>query len=752
MNTTSILAFLRKQDKAVTLKELVRHFDLGAEQRRELKRWLEAQAAEGNLQRVKKNLYAAGRSPSHLVSGRLTTHRDGFGFVVPEKENLPDIFVPPHALSNAVHGDRVRMSISRKSGGRLEGKVVEVLTRSQEQLVGKVFRHGNQWMVSPLDERYHYTIQLTGSTENLREGQIVNVSIVAQPKRYELPVGRVNAVLGFPDDPEIQFKIVCYKNQIPMEFPEEVQAQAAQIKPPGASEIHLREDLRQEPIVTIDGETARDFDDAISIERRPDGFLLGVHIADVSHYVTPGSLIDAEAFLRGTSVYFPDRAVPMLPEKLSNDICSLRPGEDRLTLSVFMNVNEQGKVTDYSFSRSVICSRARMTYTAVKKILIDGDPLLRSKYAELVQRFEWMLELARILTAKRKVKGAIDFDLPEAEIEYDVEGDVFDIVRSERNEAHRLIEEFMLLANETVATYLTRRGEGRIYRIHEEPDPVKVHEFARLAREFGYSLGDGLEMAPALRKKGRSAAGRKRQSRAELIRQQALLTTYTSRDFQQLSEKLSGKPEERFLSYLMLRSFKQARYSATNAGHFGLATRFYTHFTSPIRRYPDLVVHRLLKKAMLQDQTREIWQNQLEEIAEQSSDRERKADEAEREIMKWLMAIFMSERVGEEYEGFVSGVRQNGFFVELLDHFVEGFVHVSKLADDYYFFDERTHRLVGENSGNMFRLGDRVRIVVDKVDRDRHLIDFALADQAPARPSVRGATRLRRRSGSKRRR
>jgi ribonuclease R len=332
-----------------------------------------------------------------------------------------------------------------------------------------------------------------------------------------------------------------------------------------------------------------------------------------------------------------------------------------------------------------------------------------------------MLDLSRILSARRRVKGAIDFDLPEAEIEYDVHGEMFDIVRGERNEAHRIIEEFMLLANETVATRLTRLGGGMIYRIHEEPDPFKVAEFARLVREFGYTLGSG---------SGKFAA----------------------EDFQKLAEKLSGKPEERFLSYLMLRSFKQARYAAENVGHFGLATQLYTHFTSPIRRYPDLVVHRLLKKQISGDRKAEGWEDRLEELARQSSDRERKADEAEREIMKWLMAVFMSGRLGEQYDGFVSGVRQNGFYVELLDHFVEGFVHVSKLSDDYYVFDERTHRLVGENSGKMFRLGDRVRIVVDKVDRDRHLIDFSPAEKALPAAQIKRAGRPRKRSGSKRRR
>ncbi|HEY2932386.1 MAG TPA: ribonuclease R [Acidobacteriota bacterium] len=722
MNTRDILEFIQRERKPVTLRKIIEHFDLDVDERRQLRRWLESEVQDGRLARVKKNLYstAGARPAANLLTGRLTTHRDGYGFVVIERENLPDVFIPPDNLANAVHGDKVQVQVSRKGrAGRLEGKVVRVLSRSQEQVVGKLFRHRDQWMVTPLDERYHYTIQITGSPDKLHEGQIVNVDIVAQPKRFEPPLGRVEAVLGFPDDPEIQFKIVCYKNQIPMQFPDEVLQEAEAIRAPGRAEIESREDLRDEPIVTIDGETARDFDDAISIERAKDGFLLGVHIADVSHYVTAGQPLDTEAFVRGTSVYFPDRAIPMLPEKLSNNVCSLRPDEDRLTMSVFMEVDSRGNVGRYRFAHSVIRSRARMTYTAVKKIVVDHDPALTQKYRDLAERFEWMLELSRILTAKRKAKGAIDFDLPEAEIEYDVNGEMFDIVRSERNEAHRLIEEFMLLANETVATYLTARDRGMIYRVHEEPDPFKVKEFARLVREFGYSLGPEKE-------------------------------EYSARDFQRLSENFSGKPEERFLSYIMLRSFKQARYSDENLGHFGLATHFYTHFTSPIRRYPDLVVHRLLKQALDNSAGREKWRGMLGEISDQSSERERRADEAEREIMKWLMAVFMSGRLGEEYNGFVSSVRHNGLFIELLDHFVEGFIHVSKMPDDYYFFDERTHRLIGENSGRIFRLGDRVRIVVDKIDRDRHLIDFALAEKAGAETGFK--RRKRGRSGSRRRR
>lgn len=668
----------------------------------------------------KKNPRSAGTTGARVqtITGRLTCHRDGYGFVIPEDRGLGgDVFIPPHKLLNATHGDQVMARILTPSPARrrkatktarqkLEGEIIRVLSRASDIVVGKVIRYRNAAYVAPLDERYHYTIRLAHDDPTL-EGQVVAVSIVVQPRRGEPPLGELREVLGHPDDPEIQYKIVCHNHRIPMRFPPVAQEEVKAARPPDAREMARRKDFRQELTVTIDGETARDFDDAVSIRRREDGsFELGVHIADVSHYVRPDSRLDQEALFRGTSVYFPDRAVPMLPEPLSNNLCSLKPGEDRLTVSVLMQVDRRGEVQEARFYNSVIRSRQRMTYTDVRKILIDRDAALRKRYGPLVKRLEWMLELCEILRAKRLSRGALDFDLPEADIEYDVNGEVLDIVRCERNEAHRIIEEFMLLANETVAVHLVEKGVPVLFRIHEGPDAAKVENFLEIARSLGY----GLEQT---RKGG-----------------------YHPRDFQKLMERLAGKREQKFLSYLMLRSFKQARYSEENAGHFGLATENYTHFTSPIRRYPDLVVQRILKGVLegqpFSRQQEELY-GRLHEIAIQSSERERRADEAEREIMRWLMAAFMAERLGEEYEAFIIGVKTNGFFVELFDHFVEGFVPVQAIGDDYYLFHERGHCLIGENTGKVYRLGGQVRVRVDKVNRHRHLIDFSVV--LPERPA-----------------
>lgn len=653
------------------------------------------------------------------VTGRLACHRDGYGFVIPEDPSIGgDVFIPPGRMGQAMHGDQVVARVVGPAPGprvrgkkaaprtKLEGEIVKVLTRGRDVIVGKAFRYRGSTHVAPLDQRYSFTIQIPEDVKPRAkarreiEGKIVAVSLVTPPARHASPLGKIVDVLGDPDDPEIQYKIVCHTYQIPIEFPEAVLQEANAAEPSSERESSRRKDFRPQIIVTIDGEKARDFDDAVSVEQLPNGnFRLGVHIADVSHYVRGESQLDLEAFIRGTSVYFPDRAIPMLPEQLSNELCSLKPRVDRLTLSAVMEVDRQGNVRRADFCESVICSRARMTYTEVRKILIDRDPQLVKHYEDLISTFELMLELCDILTAKRLKKGAIDFDLPEAEIEYDLHGEVLDIVRSERNKAHRIIEEFMLLANEAVATYLVEKEIPLIFRIHEDPDPAKVEQFLEIAQKFGYGL---------------ERSGRDR---------------YEPRAFQKLAGKLAGSPEEKFLSYLMLRSFKQARYSEVNVGHFGLAAENYTHFTSPIRRYPDLIVHRILKAALQgkrQERDLQRLEERLPEIAVQSSDRERKAVEAEREIMRWLMAQFMADRLGEEYEAFIIEVKHNGFFVELLDHFVEGFVPVQTIWDDYYIFDERHHSLVGENTRRVYGVGDRVLVRVDKVDPHRHLIDFSV--------------------------
>lgn len=662
------------------------------------------------MQEAKKSM---SREKPLTVTGRLECHRDGYGFVIPENAaGGGDVFIPPRKMGNATHGDQVvahvvarrrprgrRRGRSVASEGKLEGEIIKVVSRAGGVIVGKVRCNRARVHVEPLDERYHHAIEVAES-EAVLEGKIVAVSVVGPPTRPTHPWGRIAEVLGEEDDPEIEYKIVCHTHQIPIDFTEAALEEAEEATEPDRKEVGRRKDFRGQLTVTIDGETARDFDDAVSIEKLPDGdFLLSVHIADVSHYVGMDSQLDVEAFRRGTSVYFPDRSVPMLPHRLSNELCSLKPGLDRLTVSVVMKVDRQGAVRQTQFYDSIIRSDERMTYTGVKKILIDRDAGLRERYHHLQEHLQWMLELCEILRKKRQSRGAIDFDLPEAEIEYDVEGEILDIVRSQRNEAHRIIEEFMLLANEAVADCLVKGEVPLLFRVHEDPDPVKVEEFIDVARRFGY----GLE------RRGRKG--------------------YESRDFQSLAGKLRGKREEKFLLYLMLRTFKQARYAEINHGHFGLATRNYTHFTSPIRRYPDLVVHRILKTMIQGSRSapeQEPLYARLSEIALQSSERERKAMEAEREIMRVLMAAFMEERLGEEYSGFVIGVKSNGFFVELLDHFVEGFVPVETLWDDYYLFQKATHCLVGRQTNKAYRIGDQVRVRVDRVDRHRHWIDFSV--------------------------
>jgi ribonuclease R len=492
-------------------------------------------------------------------------------------------------------------------------------------------------------------------------------------------------------------------------------------------QIAGRLDLRREPTVTIDGETARDFDDAISLKRLDSGnFHLGVHIADVSFYVREGAPLDSEARLRGTSVYFPERAVPMLPERLSSGICSLNPKVDRLTMSALMEVDRRGRVVNYKLRETVIRSNERMTYTDVNKLLTHADPKLAMRYADLQDLFKTMEELARILIKMRERRGAIDFNLPEAIFEFDDEGRVAGVLRADRNIAHRIIEEFMLLANETVAGHLQRLIVPSLYRIHEEPQPQRVIEFAELAAAYGYGF-------PSER--------------------------VSSKDYQRLSHQLAGKPEERVLAYAMLRSLQRARYSAQNMGHFGLAAPVYTHFTSPIRRYPDLIVHRVLrallkispklgdsdgtvpgalatgsdkKPAKSKKQQRgslaPIPLGELELIAEESSERERAADAAENEIDEWRKAVFMAEHLGEEFDGMILNVRDFGFFVELDDFFIDGLVPVGTLFDDYYQYDERRHTLTGRSGKRRFRLGDRVRVRVDRVNVDRHLVDFSVVE------------------------
>jgi ribonuclease R len=594
------------------------------------------------------------------------------------------------------------------------------------QLVGRFERDRlDQPYVVPFDRRSSDDVLVprreTGGAE---PGQMVVVEITRHGSPGQPPKGVVSEVLGGIDEPGVDTEIILRKHEIPDEHGPESLAEAARI---GAgvqpADLEGRTDFRDRIVVTIDGEHARDFDDAISIERLPNGhYWLGVHIADVAHYVREGSALDREAYERGTSVYFPERAVHMFPEALATGVCSLNPRVERLVQSCLMEVTTRGEVVRHEIHDGVIRSTERMTYTAVNAILAGHDAGVRAEYAGLAPTLDLMGELFAILNRRRRQRGSVDFDLPEPEVVLDTEGLVADIIPSERNVAHRLIEEFMLLANETVASHLEEAGMPALYRIHETPDVLKVEEFDAFVRALGYAL----DARPG---------------------------AVTPRHFQALVEKIKGTPVERPIAFLMLRTMQKARYDAVNMGHFGLAAASYTHFTSPIRRYPDLVVHRLLRElrhTRVSEERRVALTVSLPEVGRHTSERERRADEAERELVQWKKVRFMADKVGEVFDGYITGVTHFGLFVELVDHYVEGLAHISTLADDYYRFTEGTHLLYGERTKRTYRLGDHVRVRIVRVDMERRMIDLAVEQVLDAVGDEAARERPRRASRPKR--
>jgi ribonuclease R len=745
------------------------------------------------------------------ITGRLVLHHDGYGFVVPDTpmpQFAGDIFIPRDSVEDAMHGDRVLAKILRTGSGpgpqRAEGRIVRVLGRAHPTVVGQ-FRYGPRGnSVIPYDARMQHAVEIAPGNEltpelakklgfslgddrgtrgrrtahiDVLDGAVVNVELLRYPRGGASPTGRVIEILGRPGDLGVDIEIMIRKHHLPHVFPHDVLAEAERrALAVGDKDRAGREDFRDLPIVTIDGETARDFDDAVFVERRADGgWHLQVHIADVAHYVRTATPLDGEARLRGTSVYFPDRAVPMLPESLSNGLCSLKPQEDRLVMSALMDFDAAGNMRSSRMTPGVIRSAERMTYTNVNKV-IEGDAEAMARYASLAPRFRDMKELALLLNARRNEHGSIDFDLPERVIEFDEQQRMVSIGRSERNIAHRLIEEFMLAANRAVDGYLLKRAVASLHRVHEKPDAKKVLEFEELARAFGYSLGvENLHQrevsvrhgrVPAPAKAGRPDSyghGRERGMRVALPGAELRIAP---QHYQRLVKKIAGKPEERIISYLMLRSLKQARYAADPLGHFALGFDEYTHFTSPIRRYPDLIVHRTLKWALehpnqaapaapkrVVDAEAVLYSHgELEEIAAESSEAERRAAGAERELMDWKTAQFMEQHLGEEYDGLIISVQKYGCFVELFEVFVEGLLPINALeeaAGARCMYREKDHAIVamagadkrrspggrGQQHGRgakpkqlVWQHGDRVRVRAERIDPMRRRVEFALVD------------------------
>jgi ribonuclease R len=752
--------------------------------------------------------HTGGAIGSHNeIKGRLVLHHDGYGFVVPDPP-VPwlerDVFIPRDAVEDAMHGDQVLVRMQRVTGAgesqRTEGRIVHVLGRANPTVVG-LFRYGARGnTVLPYDARMQHAIEIPPGMEltlglakklgfsaaderSVRgrriprmaelDGAVVNVELLRYPKGGAAPTGRVIEILGRPGDLGVDTEIIIRKHHLPHVFPAEVIKEAdKRALPVQEAELAGRQDFRRLPIVTIDGETARDFDDAVYVERRVDGgWHLQVHIADVAHYVRTLTPLDGEARLRGTSVYFPDRAVPMLPEALSSGMCSLKPREDRVVMSALMDFDAAGRMTNARMTPGVIRSAERMTYTNVNKVL-EGDAEATARYASLAHHFRDMKELALLLNARRNEHGSIDFDLPEPVIEFDEQQRMINITRSERNIAHRLIEEFMLAANRAVSGYFVKRGIPALHRVHEKPDARKVLEFEELARAFGYSLGvENLHQreiavrhgnVPSPAKAGRPDSygkGRERGMRVALPGSSEDLRI-TPQHYQRLLAKIAGKPEERIVSYLMLRSLKQARYAADSLGHFALGFSEYTHFTSPIRRYPDLIVHRVLKWALEHPQEAApaaphvptggeavvYAHGQLVEIAAETSEAERRANGAERELMDWKTAQFMEEHLGEEYDGLIISVQKFGCFVELFEVFVEGLLPINALeeaAGARCVYRERDHAIVAMPSSDkrkagggrgrgvkpkqlMWQHGDRMRVRAERIDPMRRRVEFAL--------------------------
>ncbi|MEC1651921.1 ribonuclease R [Bacillus vallismortis] len=726
-----LLSFMKEEAyKPLTVQELEEMLNITeAEEFKELVKALVALEDKGLIVRTRSDRYGIPEK-MNLIKGKISAHAKGFAFLLPEDTSLSDVFIPPNELNTAMNGDIVMVRLnSQSSGSRQEGTVIRILERAIQRVVGTYTETRNFGFVVPDDKKITSDIFIPKNGKNgAAEGHKVVVKLTSYPEGRMNAEGEIETILGHKNDPGIDILSVIHKHGLPGEFPADAMEQASST-PDTIDEKDLkdRRDLRDQVIVTIDGADAKDLDDAVTVTKLDDGsYKLGVHIADVSHYVTENSPIDKEALERGTSVYLVDRVIPMIPHRLSNGICSLNPKVDRLTLSCEMTINSQGQVTEHEIFQSVIKTTERMTYSDVNQILVDDDEELKQKYEPLVPMFKDMERLAQILRDKRMNRGAVDFDFKEAKVLVDEEGAVKDVVIRERSVAEKLIEEFMLVANETVAEHFHWMNVPFIYRIHEEPNAEKLQKFLEFVTTFGYVVkGTAGDIHP--------------------------------RALQSVLDAVRDRPEETVISTVMLRSMKQAKYDPQSLGHFGLSTEFYTHFTSPIRRYPDLIVHRLIRTYLINgkvdEATQEKWAERLPDIAEHTSSMERRAVDAERETDDLKKAEYMLDKIGEEFDGMISSVTNFGMFVEL-PNTIEGLVHVSFMTDDYYRFDEQHFAMIGERTGNVFRIGDEITVKVVDVNKDERNIDFEIVGMkgSPRRPKELDSSRSRKRGKPARKR
>ncbi|WP_018660891.1 ribonuclease R [Heyndrickxia acidiproducens] len=717
-NVEKILSYMKEETyKPLTVQELEKAFGIqDSSAFKEFVKVLVYMEEKGLVVRTRSNRYGLPEK-MNLIRGKLIGHPKGFAFVAPDEPGMDDIFIPPHETNHALNGDTVIVRVSsRSSGQRQEGTVVRILERGQTELVGTYVESKHFGFVVPDDKRFGSDIFIPKTANGgAVEGHKVIVHITSYPEGTKNAEGEVIQILGHKNDPGVDILSIIHQYGLPQAFPDEVLEQANAVPDEiDEKEIGNRRDLRDQVIVTIDGADAKDLDDAVTITKLANGhYKLGVHIADVSHYVTEGSPIDREAFERGTSVYLVDRVIPMIPHRLSNGICSLNPRVNRFTLSCEMEIDENGTVVGHEIFESIIKTTERMTYADVNKILVGHDEETRKHYEALVPMFETMAELADILRKKRMQRGAIDFDFKEAQVLVDENGKPRDVVLRERSVAEKLIEEFMLAANETVAEHFYWLDVPFIYRIHDEPKADKLQRFFEFITNFGLIV----------------------RGTANAVHPRAL---------QEIIETVAGRPEEMVVSTVMLRSMQQAKYDTECIGHFGLSTKFYTHFTSPIRRYPDLIVHRLIRTYLIEgklgETTKEKWNERLPEVADHSSKMERRAVDAERDTDELKKAEFMEDKIGEEFDGIISSVTNFGMFVEL-PNTIEGLVHVSYMTDDYYHYNDRQFAMIGERTGNVFRIGDEIRIRVLNVNKEERNIDFEIVGMKNNKPKKQAGER-----------